>query len=340
MTWLGKVWKGIGNTFSSLGARITGSRLTGAEREANAFSAQQAQLARDYDTQMSNTSYQRGVADMQAAGVNPALMYGQGAAGASTPSSPSPDSVNPQDSEGPMAMLDLIMRLKTWDVEVQHKNLENELIQAQIDDTKTHARVNEQTVGKLQQDIKESMSRVDNNTILYKVYENQAKYLEKQANRYDEVVNSEIAMNMAKAGLDNKQAKVAIATFKKLTEEAKWIGPEARARIAQYFALVGKTNKEISLMDFNAMKTVTLRQARSMGIDVAKVFGGNGSYAEDTLVLISPTGDKDHPWEIVCIDPDGNEKSKDNEPEPEKVPSTNSRGDVNVDVPPLSRGVL
>lgn len=42
-------------------------------QEQNAFNAEQAQIAREYNQQMDNTKYQRQVADMQAAGVNPAL---------------------------------------------------------------------------------------------------------------------------------------------------------------------------------------------------------------------------------------------------------------------------
>jgi len=48
------------------------------------FNAKQAQLQRDYETQMSSTAYQRGVRDMKAAGINPILAAGGG--GASTPS--------------------------------------------------------------------------------------------------------------------------------------------------------------------------------------------------------------------------------------------------------------
>lgn len=44
-----------------------------------------AERQRQYETAMSNTSYQRAVTDMQAAGLNPALMYQSGGSGASTP---------------------------------------------------------------------------------------------------------------------------------------------------------------------------------------------------------------------------------------------------------------
>lgn len=74
----------VDNAFTSLLNKWTGAGLTGEQVAQNQFNAEQAQIQRDYETEMSNTIWQRGVADMQSAGINPALAYSQG--GASTPS--------------------------------------------------------------------------------------------------------------------------------------------------------------------------------------------------------------------------------------------------------------
>lgn len=88
----------LGSFFSSnTSAQNTQAQIQaqqGAQKEAEEFNAGQAQISRDYQTQMSNTAYQRSSADMKAAGLNPALMFSSGSA-ASTPSSPTPQ-ISPQ----------------------------------------------------------------------------------------------------------------------------------------------------------------------------------------------------------------------------------------------------
>lgn len=82
-----------GNTANSLVNKVTGAGLTGAEQEANQFTAEQAQINRDWQEQMDNTKYQRTVADMKAAGINPALAMSNGVG--ATPSGSSGSSVSP-----------------------------------------------------------------------------------------------------------------------------------------------------------------------------------------------------------------------------------------------------
>lgn len=83
-------------------AGATGSGLTAAEKATNQFNADEAEKQRQWEADMQNTSYQRQVRDMQAAGVNPALAMSNGQP--STPSgsaaqatSPSMNGINMSD---------------------------------------------------------------------------------------------------------------------------------------------------------------------------------------------------------------------------------------------------
>lgn len=99
---LGNILSNWGNTAQDLGnqnmlgnlvAKFTGSRLTDAEQQANAFTAQREDLAWQRQLDAANTQYQRQVEDMKAAGLNP--MLAAGGSGAVVPSASSSGSVSP-----------------------------------------------------------------------------------------------------------------------------------------------------------------------------------------------------------------------------------------------------
>lgn len=75
---------------SAGGSLLSSAAQYGMQKDQQAFNAEQAQINRDFEERMSNTAYQRQVADMEAAGLNPAAIGLSG--GASTPSGSSASS--------------------------------------------------------------------------------------------------------------------------------------------------------------------------------------------------------------------------------------------------------
>lgn len=147
-SWISSQGGFLRGLFHSLGVPdlikgFTGSGLTGAEQEQNAFNSNESAISRQfnsdeaekqrqYETVMSNTSYQRAVADMQAAGINPALAMNQG--GSVTPSGSSASSSPASGTAGNhmVSMSDIMAA-------IQMKK-QNAVLDAQADELRAKAR--------------------------------------------------------------------------------------------------------------------------------------------------------------------------------------------------------
>lgn len=125
-----------------LGALIGGALGFLGARSQNKASAAQARAQMSFQEEMSNTSYQRAVADMAAAGLNPMLAYSQG--GASTPGG----AQAPMQNELSAGVSSAAQYLTTQNIEKQ-----NELIEAQTDETHSKAELNRALVPKAVQEV-------------------------------------------------------------------------------------------------------------------------------------------------------------------------------------------
>lgn len=115
-----------GNPLISYLRGVTGSGLTAAQIEANEFSASEAQKQRDWETELANTTYQRTVNDLKAAGLNPALAMNNGAS-VPTPSGSAASSVSPAGAN----LLELILQMKSLGIQKQLADANTQKIKAE-----------------------------------------------------------------------------------------------------------------------------------------------------------------------------------------------------------------
>lgn len=113
------------------------------QKQTNAANAQQAQKQMDFQAEQTGTSYQRGVADMKAAGLNPMLAYSQGGAASGTGASAQMGSelgagvataMQAQMQKGQLEALSATVENTRADT--GNKETSNELIQAQAEKTR------------------------------------------------------------------------------------------------------------------------------------------------------------------------------------------------------------
>lgn len=269
--------------------------MTQDQLQAFMLNAGEAQKARDFAVEMDSTNYQRKVADMQAAGVNPALAIG------GVQAAPSSNAMGNAQANGPSSALyegtpDFSAVAQAVGQYFQFKNMQkqNELLQKEIEgkdiDNQIKAKELKITPEKLQNELKEQQARIDKDSAAAGQYRAMEAFVNEQKAWYGPEKAAQILKDMSQVNLNNKQAKVAEQMYEKLRIECTWLPAEKAAVIANLYASRNKSIVEANLMPFTAIKQVTLKTARSMGINVAG-YGFNASSSDDTLVLIVPRAD-------------------------------------------------
>lgn len=213
----------FGSILSSVAGNVVGGLLgkDGAEDQ-NHANAKQAQLNRDFQERMSNTSYQRGMKDMKKAGLNPMLAFMKG--GASTPSGAQAEMVNEMAplAEGVKQTPAVAAQINNLNASSAKAEAEAALAKAQAKETEartpTHAStisVNEQQIEKMKEEVYEIASRTDLNRT-------QAAKLSAEINnvvKHGRLLDAQSEQALSHAGLTTAQIKEVVPRINKMVAE-------------------------------------------------------------------------------------------------------------------------
>lgn len=258
--------------------------LSKSERQQNQFNADQAAIAREFSSSeaqksrdwmqsMSNTAYQRQVADMRSAGLNPQFMYGQGVSGgASTPSGPVAQSQSASGHGG--SSVAEMMQQATMAAQLR-------LIDSQVRKNNAEAGVSEVTSENMpkvwESQIKQALSTASNQYEQANLNAINSAYKAIEVGVAKDLFNAQIANLRSAASLNDAQKRGVVAStgltlLKQITETKNWDNLDA------------STKEMLSKADVNAA------QLPLISAEISELYSRCGLQAAQTTVLNSQQG--------------------------------------------------
>lgn len=207
-------------------------RLTGREREQNAFNAQQAQMNRDWEEQMSNTANQRAVADMEAAGLNPALMYGNGSA-ASTPTGSNAQGSTSNVMADVGNIVQAMATMKSVNADVALKRSQERLNDAKADESKVNAAQIVEMTENIKQTRNEIVARVEGLNLDNKQKEVIVKYADEMESAKLSNLKMDYATKEAQVAKFNQEIANLSEEQKKIVQETINLQEQVRLMMSQ-----------------------------------------------------------------------------------------------------------
>lgn len=215
-------WAVAGPALAGMAGDLIGGAMgNSAQRAANRANIQLTKEQRDWEEKMSNTSYQRAVEDLKAAGLNPMLAYSQG--GASTPQT-SAARVEPVDSMARSVSSASAKAMQTIALEQQKATIE--LTRAQTAKTMEEAKTAAVT----------SSNAADRQRAEIIQIEENSRYLQERSNltwvqkdQLDQMLPG--LVRAQQAHIDNLEQQTSSARTKEKLDETKLPSAEAEAEL-------------------------------------------------------------------------------------------------------------
>lgn len=221
------------------------------QSEQNAFNAQQAQISREWNEQMDNSKYQRQIADMQQAGVNPALAMNGGVSTQAT-SNATASAANVQaprvdlTSAVQMAMQSQQLRMQRDLVDSQVKKNEAEANKTNVE-TEWYGKLSDAQIQKLSADAQKALSDINVNDSTIEVNGKRIQLFDTEMDKNQK----ESALKVAQTSLANLDAERLrkIMPYVQAYEEAQIAYTTAKTDESRQAAIESYTRASKNLTD-------------------------------------------------------------------------------------------